>query len=72
MKPTMCSRCKKNLAVVFITKLENNSSVSEGLCLKCARELKLPQVDEIVKRMGLTDEDLDSISEEMSALMNKN
>ena len=70
MKPTLCSRCKKNLAVVFITKLEDGSSVSEGLCLKCARELKLPQVDEIVSRMGLTDEDLDSINEEMTALMN--
>ncbi len=70
MKPTLCTRCKKNLAVVFITKLENGSSVSEGLCLKCARELKLPQVDEIVSRMGLTDEDLDTINEEMTALMN--
>ena len=67
MKPTLCTRCKKNLAVVFITKLENGNSVSEGLCLKCARELKLPQVDQVVKQMGLTDEDLDSISEEMSA-----
>ncbi len=70
MKPTICSRCKKNLAVVFITKLENGTSTSEGLCLKCARELKLPQVDEIVKRMGLSEEDLDGLSEEMAALMN--
>ena len=69
MNPTFCTRCKKNLAVVFITKLENGKSVSEGLCLKCARELKLPQVDEIVKRMGLTDEDLDALGEEMSSLM---
>ena len=70
MKPTICNRCKKNLAVVFITKLENGKSISEGLCLKCARELSLPQVDEIVNRMGLTDEDLDSINEEMTALIN--
>ena len=69
MKPTICNRCRKNLAVVFITKLENGSSVSEGLCLKCARELKLPQLDEIVSRMGLTDEDLDSINEEMTSLI---
>ncbi|MBR4308380.1 MAG: ATP-dependent Clp protease ATP-binding subunit [Oscillospiraceae bacterium] len=70
MKPTLCSRCKKNVAVVFITKLENGSSTNEGLCLKCAREMKLPQVDDIIKRMGLSDEDLDSINDEMTALMN--
>ena len=69
MKPTLCSRCKKNLAVVFITKLENGKSTSEGLCLTCARELKLPQVEEIVKRMGLSEEDLDTINEEMTNLM---
>ena len=41
MKPTYCSRCKKNIAVIFITKLENGKTVNEGLCLKCARELGL-------------------------------
>ena len=72
MKPTMCSRCKKNLAVVFITRLDGGSSVNEGLCLKCAREMKLPQVDEIINRMGLSDEDLDSITEEMGAIFQGN
>ena len=69
MQPTMCSRCQKHVAVVFITRVENGTAKNEGLCLKCARELKLPQVDEIVKRMGLTDEDLDALGEEMSSLM---
>ena len=69
MNPTLCTRCKKNLAVVFITKLENGKSVSEGLCFKCARELKLPQVDEVMNRMGISDEDLDALGEEMSSLM---
>ena len=39
MKPTLCSKCKKNLAVVFITKIENGQTNNEGYCLKCAREL---------------------------------
>ena len=52
MKPTICSRCKKNIAVIFITKVENGVSTNEGLCLKCARELKIKQVDDIVERMG--------------------
>ena len=62
MKPTLCSRCKKNVAVIFITKVENGKSTNEGLCLKCAKELGIKQVDEIVERMGITDEDLDSSS----------
>ncbi len=69
MKPTLCSRCKKNVAVVFITKVENGVSTNEGLCLKCAKELKIPQVDEIVQRMGITDEDLDDLNGEMLAMM---
>ncbi|MBE6985436.1 MAG: ATP-dependent Clp protease ATP-binding subunit [Ruminococcaceae bacterium] len=69
MKPTICSRCKKNVAVVFITKVENGKSTNEGLCLKCAKELGIKQVDEIVERMGITDEDLDGINSEMMALM---
>ena len=69
MKPTICSRCKKNIAVIFITKVENGVSTNEGLCLKCARELKIKQVDDIVERMGITDEDLDNLNGEMMAMM---
>ena len=65
MKPTLCSKCKKNLAVVFITRMEGNDTFNEGLCLKCAKQMGLPQVDELMKRMGMTDEDLDMISNEM-------
>ena len=65
MQPTLCSRCKKNIAVVFITRQENGQNVNEGLCLKCAKNLGLPQVDEMMRRMGITDEDLDNISNEM-------
>ena len=69
MKPTLCSRCKKNVAVIFITKVENGKSTNEGLCLKCAKELGIKQVDEIVERMGITDEDLDNLNSEMNQLI---
>ena len=65
MQPQLCSRCKKNIAVVFITRQENGQNVNEGLCLKCAKNLGQPQVDEMMRRMGITDEDLDNISNEM-------
>ncbi len=65
MQPTICSRCKKNMAVVFITKIENGQSVNEGLCLKCARELHIKPVDDIIAKMGLSDDDLDGLEGEM-------
>ena len=65
MQPQLCSRCKKNVAVVFITRMENGKNINEGLCLKCAKNLGLPQVNEMMQRMGITDEDLDNISNEM-------
>ncbi len=65
MQPTLCTRCKKRVAVVFISKIENGEPVNEGLCLKCAKEIGLPQVGEMMRRMGITDEDLDMINDEM-------
>ena len=56
MQPTICSRCKKNVAVVFITKIENGQTVNEGLCLKCAKELHIQPVDDMIKRLGMSDE----------------
>ncbi|MGM9522186.1 MAG: AAA family ATPase [Oscillospiraceae bacterium] len=65
MQPTICARCHKNVAVIFITKIENGVSTNEGLCLKCAKELNIKPVDDIMKKMGITDDDLDGISSEM-------
>ena len=65
MQPTLCARCKKNMAVVFITKIENGHSKNEGLCLKCARELHIQPVDDMISRLGLTDEDIEGLSGEM-------
>ena len=68
MQPKMCSKCKKNIAVVFITKIENGATVNEGYCLKCARSLGIPQIDQAVKQMGISEEDLDLLSDEMSSM----
>ena len=66
MQPTLCSKCKKNVAVVFISRMnEKNEMVNEGLCLQCAAKLGLPQVEDMMKRMGITPEDLESLSTEM-------
>ncbi|MBP3633540.1 MAG: ATP-dependent Clp protease ATP-binding subunit [Oscillospiraceae bacterium] len=65
MQPTLCSRCKKNVAVIFVTKLEAGTTTSEGYCLKCARELGLKPVDDIMKKMGLTEDELEGLSNEM-------
>ena len=69
MQPTLCSRCKKNVAVVFISKLEGDRTINEGLCLKCAKDLGLLQVDDMMKRMGISDGDLETLSQEMMNAM---
>ena len=69
MQPTLCSRCKKNIAVVFVTRMEGDKSVSDGLCLKCAKELGIKPVGDMMEKMGITDEDLDSMSEEMMGML---
>ncbi|MBE6932169.1 MAG: hypothetical protein E7464_02130, partial [Ruminococcaceae bacterium] len=69
MKPTLCSKCKKNVAVIFITRIENGNTNNEGLCLKCAKELGIKQVDDIVKQMGISDEDLENMTTEMTSMM---
>ena len=68
MQPKMCTKCKKNIAVVFITKIENGVTMNEGYCLKCARSLGIPQIDTAVKQMGFSEEDLDNLSDEMSSM----
>ncbi len=70
MQPTLCSRCKKNVAVVFISKMDGDKTVNEGLCLKCAKDLGLPQVDDMMKRMGISDEDLETLNTEMLQAFN--
>ena len=68
MQPKMCTKCKKNVAVVFITKMENGVTMNEGYCLRCARSLGIPQINDAVKQMGISEEDLDLLSDEMSSM----
>ena len=65
MQPKLCTKCKKNIAVVFITKIEAGKTMNEGYCLKCARSLGIPQIDEAVKQMGISEDDLDLLADEM-------
>ena len=72
MQPKMCVKCKKNVAVVFVTRMDNGAALNEGYCLKCARSLGIPQINEAVKQMGISEEDLDAISNEMSSIFGQN
>ena len=65
MQPTLCSRCHKNVAVIFISKLEGGETKNEGLCLKRARELGIKPIDDMMKKMGISDDDLDNLTNEM-------
>ncbi|HNY00298.1 MAG TPA: ATP-dependent Clp protease ATP-binding subunit [Oscillospiraceae bacterium] len=69
MQPTLCSRCGKNVAVIFITKIENGEQKQEGLCLKCARELHIKPVDDVINKMGLSDEDIENLSGDMMSAL---
>ena len=72
MQPKMCVKCKKNVAVVFITRVENGNTLNEGYCLKCAKSLGIPQIDQVVKQMGISEDDLDMLSDEMSSMFGQN
>lgn len=65
MQPTLCSRCHKNVAVIFIQKMEGGTTKSEGLCLKCAKEMGIKPVEDMIQKMGITDEDLEGLTNEM-------
>ena len=69
MQPTLCSRCKKNVAVIFITRIENGQSHNEGLCLRCARELHIKPVDEMMEKLGISDADLDNLTGDVAEML---
>jgi len=70
MQPPLCSKCQKNIAVVFIRKIENGKTVNEGLCLKCAKELNIKPVEDLMQNMGITDDDIEGLSSEMTEALN--
>lgn len=69
MKQQMCSRCGERPAVVFIQKMENDQVTPEGLCIKCARELNIGSINQMIDKMGISDEELEMASEQMSSFM---
>ena len=62
----LCTRCKKRTAVVFITAIQGEENHNEGLCLVCAKQLGIPQVKEYMDQMGMTDQDVEEISDELT------
>ena len=65
----LCARCKKRTAMVFVTRMEDGKNVNEGYCIPCARELNIGPINDIFKKMGISDEDLDSMGDQMESMM---
>ena len=69
MKKQMCSRCGERPAVVFIQKMEDGKIVPEGLCIKCAKEMNVGSINQMIDQLGVSDEELELASEQMSNFM---
>ena len=65
----MCTRCKQRVAVIFVNHVENDHPVSDGLCLQCAREIGIPQLQGLMDKLGITEEDIDSLSDQVMELL---
>ena len=65
----LCSRCHKNPAVIYITKMEGDRTTNEGLCLACAKELGIAPINDMIEKMGITDSDIENLNSEMSEFM---
>ena len=68
MNSMLCSRCKKRMAVVFVTRMEGDKTFNEGLCLQCAKELGIKPVEDLMNKMGISGDELDAISEQMMSM----
>ena len=66
----LCSRCKKRTAVVFITRMEGDKIINDGICLVCAKELGIKPVDELLDKFGITDEDMEQMEQQLGELIN--
>lgn len=69
MKHQMCVRCGKRPAVVFVQKMEGDEVTPEGYCIQCAKELNIGPIRQMIDKLGLSDEDLETASEQMSQFM---
>ncbi len=68
-KNMLCSRCHKNPAVFFISKVEGEKTTNEGLCIKCAMELNIGPVKQIMQQMGITEDEMEEVSQQMEQMM---
>ena len=69
MKRMMCSKCNQRPAVIFIQRVENGQTTPEGLCLKCAMEMNIGPIKQMMESMGITEEEVDAVTEQMDAAM---
>ena len=69
MQMKLCSRCKKRVAVVYVTKTENGQTTSEGLCLRCAKELGIKPMSDIIEKLGISEEEFDAMADEVSGMI---
>ncbi|MDR0919258.1 MAG: ATP-dependent Clp protease ATP-binding subunit [Oscillospiraceae bacterium] len=67
----LCTRCGKRPAVVFITAMQNNQTKNEGLCMMCAKQSQIPQITEYIDKLGITDEDIEAMSNDIMGLMDE-
>lgn len=70
MNSMMCTRCKKRVAIVYMTRLEGDKTINEGLCLQCAKELGIKPVNDLVEKMGLSDDDMEQMDDQLMEMMN--
>ncbi len=69
MKQVLCSKCKKNPAVVFISKVNDTKNEPEGYCIKCAMEMNIGPVKHFMDNMGISADDMDAITEQVNAML---
>lgn len=69
MNQQICSRCGKRPAVVFVQKMEGNEVIPEGYCIQCARELNIGPINQMIEKLGISDEELEAASEQMNQFM---
>lgn len=68
-KNMLCSRCHKNPAVFFISKIDGDKTTNEGLCIKCAMELNIGPVKQIMDQMGISEDEMNDVAEQMNQMM---
>lgn len=64
----LCSACKKNVAIIFTTKMDNGKTEMNGLCIDCAKKMGIPVIDQLMQQTGMSKEDVDNLTEQMNGM----